>query len=218
MERHFRMKDRPSEGRGAGRRGRGGQPYDSGDTDRDRGRTSNAVRVGADGALHEPDADRGEPRDDVLASSSRSSAPRGWRSACSARRTTAKAETSSYVLEETRIYRAYRWLLEPLLEKPAGWLVALAVVVAVLLLGATGLFFTRTVMVKMLPFDDKNEMQVILDLPEGTTLETSAALALDVARGLEAVPEIEDVQVYAGVAAPFNFQRNDPTLLSASGK
>ncbi len=113
-------------------------------------------------------------------------------------------QKSTYVLEETRIYRAYRWLMEPLLEKHAR-LVATFAVVVVLLLGATGLFFTRTVMVKMLPFDDKNEMQVILDLPEGTTLETSAALALDVARGLGAVPEIKDVQVYAGVAAPFNF-------------
>ena len=111
---------------------------------------------------------------------------------------------SSYVLEETKIYRAYRWLMEPLLDKPARLVAALAVVV-VLLLGATGLFFTRTVMVKMLPFDDKNEMQVILDLPEGTTLETSTALALDVARGLGAVSEIADVQVYSGVAAPFNF-------------
>jgi multidrug efflux pump subunit AcrB len=111
---------------------------------------------------------------------------------------------TTYVLEETRIYKAYRWLLEPLLEKPAR-LVAVLGVVLVLLLGSTGLFFTRTVMVKMLPFDDKNEIQVILDLPEGATLETSAALALDVARGLEAIPEIADVQVYAGVAAPFNF-------------
>jgi multidrug efflux pump subunit AcrB len=111
---------------------------------------------------------------------------------------------AGYVLEETRIYKAYRWLLVPLLEKPARLVAALGLVVA-LLLGATGLFFTRTVMVKMLPFDDKNEIQVILDLPEGSTLETSSALALDVARGLEAVPEIKDVQVYAGVAAPFNF-------------
>ncbi|MDP2469284.1 MAG: efflux RND transporter permease subunit, partial [Candidatus Palauibacterales bacterium] len=109
-----------------------------------------------------------------------------------------------YVLEETKIYAAYRWLLEPLLDRPARLVAALGVVL-VLLLGATGLFFTRTVMVKMLPFDDKNEMQVILDLPEGTTLETSSALALDVARALGAVPEIADVQVYAGVAAPFNF-------------
>ena len=47
--------------------------------------------------------------------------------------------------------------------------------------------------------------ELILDLPEGATLETSAGLALDVARSLEDVPEIADVQVYAGVAAPFNF-------------
>ncbi len=115
-----------------------------------------------------------------------------------------EGEESQYVLEETKIYRAYRRLMEPLLDKPAR-LVAVLGVVVLLLFATTGLFFTRAVLLKMLPFDDKNEMQVILDLPEGTTLETSAALALDLARGLDAVPEIADVQVYAGVAAPFNF-------------
>ncbi len=111
---------------------------------------------------------------------------------------------AAYVLEETRIYRAYESLMAPLLENPRRLVGALGVVV-VLLLAATGLFFTRTVMVKMLPFDDKNEMQVIVDMPEGTTLETTAALALDVAGALDEVPEIADVQVYAGAAAPFNF-------------
>jgi multidrug efflux pump subunit AcrB len=48
-------------------------------------------------------------------------------------------------------------------------------------------------------------MQVILDLPEGATLEATTALALDVSRALAAVPEISDIEVYAGTAAPFNF-------------
>jgi multidrug efflux pump subunit AcrB len=111
---------------------------------------------------------------------------------------------ASYVLEETRIYRTYRWLMEPLLRRPGRLVLALGVVV-LLLLGATGMFFTRSVVVKMLPFDDKNEMQVVLDLPEETTLETTTALATDVARALGSVEEISDVQVYAGTAAPFNF-------------
>ena len=57
----------------------------------------------------------------------------------------------------------------------------------------------------MLPFDDKNEVQVILDLPEGTPLEATLALAQDVGRAVGGVPEVADVQLYAGVAAPFNF-------------
>ncbi|MFO7588670.1 MAG: efflux RND transporter permease subunit [Gemmatimonadota bacterium] len=109
-----------------------------------------------------------------------------------------------YVLEETRIYRTYRRVMEPLLDRPLRLMIALAVVV-VLLLASTALFLTRAVAVKMLPFDDKTEIQVILDLPEGTSLERTTAVALDVAHALSAVPEVHDVQVYAGVAAPFNF-------------
>jgi multidrug efflux pump subunit AcrB len=109
-----------------------------------------------------------------------------------------------YVLEETRTYRVYRRIMTPLLERPRRMAWTLGVVV-VLLLAATGMFLTRAVAVKMLPFDDKDEMQVILDLPEGTALETTTALALDVTRALAAVEEIEDVEVYTGIAAPFNF-------------
>src|SRR5690606_22367420 len=59
--------------------------------------------------------------------------------------------------------------------------------------------------VKMLPFDNKSEFQVILDLPEGTTLEMTQAAAQDIAAYLHTVPEVDNTQVYAGVAAPFNF-------------
>ncbi|HEU4464298.1 MAG TPA: efflux RND transporter permease subunit [Gemmatimonadota bacterium] len=109
-----------------------------------------------------------------------------------------------YVLEETRTYRAYHRIMTPLLERPRRMAWTLAIVV-VLLLGATAMFLTRGVAVKMLPFDDKDEMQVILDLPEGTALETTTALALDVSRALATVEEIEDIEVYAGTPAPFNF-------------
>ncbi len=113
-------------------------------------------------------------------------------------------DAPKYVLEETKIYRAYKAMMEPLLEKPRRLVVSLLVVVG-LLLASTVLFLNRSVAVKMLPFDDKTEMQIILDMPEGTSLERTTAVALDVARGLEAVPEVHDVQVYAGTAAPFNF-------------
>jgi len=77
--------------------------------------------------------------------------------------------------------------------------------VVILLLAATTMFFTRGVAVKMLPFDDKNEMQIIVDLPEHTPLEVTAALAEDMGRALAEVPEVSDIQLYVGTAAPFNF-------------
>ncbi len=116
----------------------------------------------------------------------------------------AGSDGDAYVLEKTRIYRLYAAFMKPLLARPAAMWGALAAVV-VLLLGAGGMFLTRWVQVKMLPFDDKNEVQVILDLPEGTPLEATLAVATDMGRAVAAVPEVADVQLYAGVAAPFNF-------------
>ncbi|NNF39296.1 MAG: efflux RND transporter permease subunit, partial [Gemmatimonadetes bacterium] len=113
-------------------------------------------------------------------------------------------EGEPYVLEKTRIYRLYRGLMQPLLDRPRRLWGALGVVV-VLLVGAGSMFLTRTVRMKMLPFDDKNEIQVILDLPEGTPLESTLAVAQDVARAAATVPEVADVQLYAGTSAPFNF-------------
>ncbi len=77
--------------------------------------------------------------------------------------------------------------------------------VVVLLFLSMGLVLLRVVQVKMLPFDNKSEFQVILDQPEGTTLESSAALGAEVAAYLRTVPEVRSTQVYAGTAAPFNF-------------
>jgi multidrug efflux pump subunit AcrB len=113
-------------------------------------------------------------------------------------------EETKYVLEETRLYRGYKAFMDPLLEKPVLLVGALGVV-GLLLVGAVGMFATRTVAMKMLPFDDKNEVQVILDMPEGTPLETTVALAMDMGRVVREIPEVKDLQLYAGVAAPHNF-------------
>ena len=113
-------------------------------------------------------------------------------------------EGEAYALENTLIYKTYGRFMRPLLARPSAMVGALAAV-AVLLVGAAGMFATRWVQVKMLPFDDKNEVQIILDLPEGTPLEVTLALASDVGRVVGAVPEVTDVQLYAGTAAPFNF-------------
>ena len=77
--------------------------------------------------------------------------------------------------------------------------------VLLLLLVSMALVGLRAVSVKMLPFDNKSEFQVILDLPEGSPLERSAAAAAEVAAYLKSVPEVEGTEIYAGTAAPFNF-------------
>jgi multidrug efflux pump subunit AcrB len=110
----------------------------------------------------------------------------------------------AYVLEDTAVYRMYSRLMRPLLARPRAMWGALGVV-GVLLLGAGSMFLTRGVAVKMLPFDDKNEVQIVFDFPEGTALETTLSVAEDVGRAVSAVEEVSDVQLYAGTAAPFNF-------------
>ncbi len=107
-------------------------------------------------------------------------------------------------LQETLIYKLYARTMQPLIDKPARGVLAL-IVVAGLTAASTVLFFTRTVEVKMLPFDNKSEFQVIVDLPEGTTLEQTTAVAREIGAYLATVPEVTDYQLYAGQAAPVNF-------------
>jgi multidrug efflux pump subunit AcrB len=96
--------------------------------------------------------------------------------------------------------RMVRWLLGTGKVR-LGFLAA----VGVLLLASTTLLFTGAVKVKMLPFDNKREFQVQLDLPAGTAREEALALGQKVARRLLAEEEVESVQVHSGVAAPFTF-------------
>jgi multidrug efflux pump subunit AcrB len=113
-------------------------------------------------------------------------------------------EGEGYVLENTKIYRTYRRIMEPLLDRPVRLWASMGVVI-LLLIGAGAMFANRTVAMKMLPFDDKNEIQIIVDMPEGTPLETTLAVAQDVGRVATTLPEVADVQLYAGAAAPHNF-------------
>ena len=107
--------------------------------------------------------------------------------------------------EETgRVGRLYTRLLTPLMDRRGRRLAFYGGVVA-LLVASVGLLFVKAVQVKMLPFDNKSEFQVVLDLPEGTTLETTNAAAQEVASYLRHVPEVSSTEVYAGTAAPFNF-------------
>jgi multidrug efflux pump subunit AcrB len=103
-----------------------------------------------------------------------------------------------------RLARAYRALLEGLLRSGRRRMAAYGAMVA-LLLASMLLVPLRLVTVKMLPFDDKSEFQLIVDTPEGTTLEQTARVAKELALAVSADPAVANVQTYAGVAAPFNF-------------
>jgi multidrug efflux pump subunit AcrB len=104
----------------------------------------------------------------------------------------------------SRVARTYARLMRGLMERRSRrW--TFYGTVGLLLAASLGLLALKVVTVKMLPFDNKSEFQVVLDLPEGTTLETSAALGADVAAYLRSVPEVRSTEVYAGTAAPFNF-------------
>ncbi len=109
-----------------------------------------------------------------------------------------------YNLHNTVIYRTYNKIVRPLVEAPMKGIVSL-VVVALLTVASCFLFVTRTVQVKMLPFDNKSEFMVIIDSPEGTTLETTTQLAREIGSFLSTVPEVMDYEIYAGAAAPVNF-------------
>ncbi len=77
--------------------------------------------------------------------------------------------------------------------------------VLVLILGSVALAGVKLVVLKMLPFDNKSEFQVVVDMPAGTPVEITAAVLHDMGAQLAAVPEVTDYQAYAGLAAPINF-------------
>ena len=100
--------------------------------------------------------------------------------------------------------RAYAAVARPLLRTKSGSLLFL-ILAAVLSFGSLAALYTRDVTVKLLPFDNKSELSVVIDLPEGASVEATDAVAQDVARAVLALPEVLSVQTHAGDAAPFNF-------------
>ncbi len=100
--------------------------------------------------------------------------------------------------------RLYHRIMDPMIAR-ARWRWTFLAIVAALLLAAMGLVGLGIVQVKMLPFDNKSEFQVILDMPEGTTLEETTRVARELADALRPEPEVRDYQIYAGTASPFNF-------------
>jgi multidrug efflux pump subunit AcrB len=77
--------------------------------------------------------------------------------------------------------------------------------VAALILASVSLAGVKLVVLKMLPFDNKSEFQVVVDLPAGTPVEITSAVLHDMGAHLATVPEVTDYQAYAGLASPINF-------------
>jgi multidrug efflux pump subunit AcrB len=109
-----------------------------------------------------------------------------------------------FVLRESRLYRGYRRLLEPLLDAPRrAWLLVGGV--AALLLVSLALPLFGLVPMKMLPFDNKNEFQLVVDLPEGSTLEETDRAVRALEEYLATVNEVTDVSAYVGTASAMDF-------------
>src|SRR6185369_12827725 len=105
---------------------------------------------------------------------------------------------------EDRLTRLYRRVMGPLIASGRRRAIFLAAVAA-LLLAAVALVPLELVKVKMMPFDNKNEFQVMIDMPEGTALETTARAASALASATLDDETVVNVQQYVGVSAPYNF-------------
>ena len=106
--------------------------------------------------------------------------------------------------EDSKLTAFYRRIMGRLIHRKPLRYSFLAGVVILLLLSCSLIYF-KLVTVKMLPFDNKNELQVIVDAPDGTPLEQTARIVKEMGDALRGVPEVTDFQSYIGTSAPFNF-------------
>jgi multidrug efflux pump subunit AcrB len=111
---------------------------------------------------------------------------------------------SPHAVAEGWSTRMYRRLMGRIIREPR-WRYSFLGGVALLLIASLSLFALKVVRVKMLPFDNKSELQIIVDMPEGTTLERTAAVAREIGAVVSEVPEVANWQMYAGTASPYNF-------------
>jgi len=124
-----------------------------------------------------------------------------WAAGRLLRRHTAKHAEGEAEGWSTRFYRKVMMGLLTNTRKRAMFLTS----VVVLFLLACSLVAFKAVRVKMLPFDNKSEFQVIVDMPEGTPLERTLALEQEIGAYLHTQPEVVNYQVYAGTSGPYNF-------------
>ena len=109
--------------------------------------------------------------------------------------------------EETGALRLFRRVIGPFLGGAKGGKArgTLYIGILVLILGAVSLAGLKLVVLKMLPFDNKSELQLVVDMPTGTPLERTSAVLQEMGAHLATIPEVTDYQAYAGTSAPINF-------------
>lgn len=117
---------------------------------------------------------------------------------------TPPSKETHHTLHDDWSTRLYRRIMGPLIHSSKARNIFFVVMV-VLLLGAISLLGLKLVVVKMLPFDNKDEFQLILDMPNGTTLEQTTAAARALGDYLATVPYVKNYQIYVGTASPYNF-------------
>jgi len=106
--------------------------------------------------------------------------------------------------DEGRLGRIYRRVAGRVIAtRRSAWTFLIVVGVATLL--SMSMFYVKAVTVKLLPFDNKSELMLVADLPEGTSLETTQRILGEAAAIARGIPEVEAIDSYAGTASPFNF-------------
>ncbi|RPH72905.1 MAG: efflux RND transporter permease subunit [Myxococcaceae bacterium] len=103
-----------------------------------------------------------------------------------------------------RATRLYRWLMSRLVGR-STWRWSFLVLIALLLLGAMAFVPAGWMRVKMLPHDNKSELEIVLNMPEESSLERTAQAAREIAAAIRQEKEVTDYQVYVGTAAPYSF-------------
>jgi len=117
---------------------------------------------------------------------------------------TTSAEEQNARMKKSMLHRVYRNVLNPFLDSRQKRYLLLAAVVGLLLVSMS-LALLRLVPLKLLPFDNKNEFQIVLDLPDGTPLEATDAVVRRFEAYLETVPEVTNFVSYTGFASPMDF-------------
>jgi multidrug efflux pump subunit AcrB len=113
-------------------------------------------------------------------------------------------EPAGYDISHTGLYRVYATLLKPLLHtRRRSWL--FLAMVALLFLISVVFPALRLVPLKLLPYDNKDEFQVVVDMPEGTTLERTQGVVTALSTYLSSVPEVRDYTAFVGLPSPMDF-------------
>jgi multidrug efflux pump subunit AcrB len=111
---------------------------------------------------------------------------------------------ADYEISQTGLYRIYAALLKPLLHTRLSSWIFLAVVMLLFCI-ALMLPALRLVPLKLLPFDNKDEFQIVVDMPESTTLERTQSVVADLGKYLSTVPEVLDYTAFVGLPSPMDF-------------